>query len=76
MTVSNVYIHAFKFLPDGSVTYCDEGDAPTGWAVYARIDLDDGEFDVIDETEHATFGDALDQGLALSYMHKVTLEHY
>lgn len=76
MTVSNVYIHAFKTLSDGSVSYCDAEDTPTGWAVYARIDLDDGEFDVIDETEHDTFGDALDQGLALSYMHKVTLEHY
>lgn len=76
MTVSNVYIHAFKTLSDGSVTYCEEGDAPTGWAVYARIDLDDGEFDVIDETEHETFNDALTQGFALSHMHKVTLEHY
>jgi len=76
MTVSNVYIHAFKTLSDGSVTHCDAEDTPTGWAVYARIDLDDGEFDVIDETEHATFGDALTQGFALSHMHQVTLEHY
>lgn len=76
MTISTICLHAFIAHPDGSVEYCDDSETPTGWTVYARSELEDGEFDHDIESDHADFEEALHQAEALAVAYGVPLHHY
>jgi len=76
MTISTICIHAFIAHSDGSVEYCDDNETPTGWTVYARSELEDGEFDHGIESDHADFDEAMEHAIALSSAYDVPLHHY
>jgi hypothetical protein len=76
MTISTICIHAFIAHPDGSVEYCDDSATPTGWTVYARSELEHGEFDLGMESDYPDFGEAMEHAIALSSAYDVPLHHY
>jgi hypothetical protein len=76
MTISTICIHAFTELPDGSVEYCDDNETLTGWTVYARSELEHGEFDLGMESDHPDFEEAMEHAIALSSAYGVPLHHY
>lgn len=76
MTISTICIHAFITHPDGNVEYCDDTETPTGWTVYARSELEAGEFDMGIESDHPDFEEALHHAEALASAYGVPLHHY
>lgn len=76
MTISTICIHAFIAHPDGNVEYCDDAETLTGWTVYARSELEDGEFDMGMESDFTNFEEAMHQAEALASAYDVPLHHY
>ena len=76
MTISTICLHAFIAHSDGNVEYCDDSETPTGWTVYARSELEDGEFDHDIESDHTDFEEALHHAEVLASAYGVPLHHY